>query len=152
MRKYKITGILLISIILITCVSFNLNKNKQTESPNNVIEVYKFLGLDTYPFSITEEMFWENKNLEHVKMNMPDIFIEGIVKDVQKTEQIKHNGLSEDFDFAFVTTNNQDTIYASLIKNLWTLKKNGKIEYYRDNDEDLKKTLQEYSSFFSNCW
>lgn len=137
------------SIIFHSCQ--DSNKIKELDRVEN-IEVIKFMDLQTYSVPPSEEMFWEFGDLEFAKINLnhnPNHFYEE-VSSLKKIE----NGLSESFDYAFLLKRNQntDTIYASLVTNQWTIKKNGKFLYFLDEDEQLKEGLTLYSTFFNDCW
>jgi len=142
--------------VLIIIFSISLSKCssvKNVEFDKNGIDAYKFLDLQTYPASITESMFWENDfELARIQFNENDDF-NILMRDILKLKRIK-KGLSENFDFAFLIKKDKktDTIYASLNQDLFTIKKNGYFEYYKDEKGELKDVLRNYSSFFSDCW
>lgn len=134
-------------ILLVSCLSFGKKIQKET----NEIKVYKFMHLDTYGYSITEDMFWEHRKLEHVQTTITNIFDKTLIKEVRELQKLNvKDGLVENFDFAFIQ--GKDTIYAFLVQDLWTIKKEKKFECFKDSSGKLKKLLQEHSSFFANCW
>jgi hypothetical protein len=118
------------------------------------IFVYKFLNIYDYPYYIDESMFWDKKDykLASFKYETEDDY-DVLKRDVENMKKIE-NGLSEGFEFAFLIKkeNVTDTIYADLIQNLWTIKKDGKFIYYKDVEGKTKEIFQDYSSFFSDCW
>ena len=119
------------------------------------IDIYKYLPLSTAPFSITEDAFWFRGAIdhEHAKLTMHDVFNEGLIEAIRSKKRVSmEEGLVDNFDYAFIIRKDKDTIYASLTRNLWTIKKDGEFEYFKDKEEELKIAFQQYSGFFSNCW
>jgi len=145
--------LLLFPIILTTC-SMLQKKGVYTIKSAQGIFIYKFLNIYDYPYYVDESMFWDKKDYElaSFKYETEDDF-DVLKRDVLNMKRIE-NGLSEGFEFAFLIKkeNVTDTIYADLIQNLWTIKKNGKFIYYKDEKGEMKEVLQNYSSFFSDCW
>ncbi|WP_299117189.1 hypothetical protein [uncultured Winogradskyella sp.] len=145
----KIITLILVSIIFNSCQ--DSNKLKEIDLVEN-IEVIKFMDMQTYSVPPNEETFWEFGDLEFAKIKLnhnPNHFYE----EVSSFKKIE-NGLSESFDYAFLLKRNQstDTIYASLVTNQWTIKKNGEFLYFFDEDGQLKEGLILYSTFFNDCW
>ena len=147
--------LLFILIAISSCRSSGTSIIKEECEPFGCIDIYKYLALSTSPYSMTEDNFWFRVNVahEHAKFTMPDFFNGGITASIKSLKNISSNdGLNENFDFAFITRKEKDTIYADLYRNLWTIKVNGNFEYYKDEKEELKNLLREYSGFFSDCW
>ncbi len=155
MKKNLTLKVLIISVFFVstTIVGYSmLHKELYSNELNNELEAIKFLNIQTYPYSINENMFWENGDAEFARMKIRTD-ANSFINDIKRMKKIKE-GVSEDFEFAFLSIkeNKTDTIYASISNNLWTLKEKGKFVFYKDEKGEIKNVLQEYSSFFSNCW
>lgn len=144
-------------VFIYSCRSTDASIIKKECDQFGCIDIYKYLPLSTAPFSITEDDFWfrvtvlhENAKLTmHNRFDINNEFDNSMVKTIRSKKKI-NNDLSENFDYAFIARRGKDTVYASLTRNLWAIKKNGKFEYYSDDKEELKMILQEYSGFFSD--
>ena len=145
--------LLLFPIVLATCSMLQKKEIHNNKSEQGIF-VYKFLNIYDYPYYIDESMFWDKKDYElaSFKYETEDDY-DVLKRDVENMKKIE-NGLSEGFEFAFLIKkeNVTDTIYADLIQNLWTIKKDGKFIYYKDVEGKTKEIFQDYSSFFSDCW
>jgi len=145
--------LLLILLSLIFSLTISRRKNKNVDRGNQTY-AFKFMDINTYPYSISESLFWENSDVElaRISLNSHD-FGEALINDVRKLKKIDH-GLKSDFDYAFIIGNfcQRDTLYASLSRNLWTIKEDGKYYFYNDANGELSDILINYSSFFSDCW
>ncbi|WP_299684699.1 hypothetical protein [uncultured Dokdonia sp.] len=147
--------LLFILICVSSCRSSERSIIKKDCDRFGCIDVYRYLAISTAPFSITEDAFWFRVNVlhEHAKITLHNLFNEEFIEAIRSKKKISRDkGLHDNFDYAFITRKEKDTIYADFHRNLWTIKINGTFEYYKDENEELEITFQQYSGFFSDCW
>ena len=151
--KSNLFYLIVIMFLLFTTISMLQKENEQNKSDIGIF-VHRFFETHTYPYSIDESRFWDEKDKELATIKLDESGDLDILKrDVLNMKRIEE-GLSENFEYAFLIRkeNTTDTIYADFILNLWTIKKKGEFIYYKDEKGKVKEVFQNYSLFFSECW
>lgn len=115
------------------------------------IKVIKFMGtVYKYPMAVDKRIFWGATD-EHVVYQFPERHY--ILDDIKNLPQ--NNGETFRFlTYAFIinTKSSKDTLYADQKLATWRYIKNGKQTFFYDESGEIKESLQNRYSFFSECW
>ena len=150
--KEKIILIFSLGILSCSVKRTDASQHVSSELVTPRVEIIKFMrSITTQSRSVDEKMFWANKR-EHAKLTIAD---DGFIEDVKK---LKTNDISqsqfEEYHYAFIVFNSQkiDTLYSDYTLKSWILKNKGKDKYFYDEKGITRDNLQQFYSFFYDCW
>ncbi|MCC2591110.1 hypothetical protein [Chryseobacterium sp. MFBS3-17] len=139
----------LITAILVTILPIIIFNTKSADSQNTDTKVIKFMYSRDHAADYGEKMFWAYED-EHAYMYQHAIDIRARVSNL-----LKSNSKSfKDHNYCFLIPNSKgnDTVYADFSLKAWIIKKDGKSEYYYDEEGNLARDLRANYSFFKDCW